>query len=148
MSQDPAELPAFTDNWGRWPAMRRIPIRPHISWSGPQPDREVDAYLLAMLLRLETAGPYANEARDPLRQPSVLTRENLHGIAILYSFYRELMAAQGVSSIEDLAQLIKAAKKASVTRWLKTNRTAVSMAERELSAYAEMPGRKGFTAFG
>lgn len=127
--------------------MERSAIVPHIAWSGPQPERAVDAYLLAMLLRMSEAGPDAGEGRDPLQEPSVLTAENLHAVAIMYAFYRELMMAHEVSRIEELVQLIKAAEKASVARWLKAGRTAIGRAERELIAYAERPGR-GFTAFG
>lgn len=107
----------------------------------------MDSYLLAMILRMYAAGQDEKD-RDPLQDPSVLTPESLHAVAIVYAFYQELMEAQGVSRIEDLVRLIKAAEKASVTRWSRAGRTAVGRAERELRAYVAQPGRKGFTAFG
>lgn len=127
--------------------MQQSQFKPHISWSGPQPAGEADAYLLAMLLRVHSAGQDDN-ARDPLQAPSVLTMGNLHAVAIVYAFYKEMLDGAGIDNTTDMLKLIKAAKIVSVSGWLESGKKAVKRAELELQAYTERPGQNGFTVFG
>jgi hypothetical protein len=129
--------------------MERSAIIPHISWSGPQPERETDAYLLAMLLRIhETELDEAEPKRDLFAHPSVLTTENMQAIAIMYAFYKERMEETGARNAENMLRLIKEMENDCVTKWLPGSMEAIRRAEAELIEYVETPAHKGFTAFG
>lgn len=130
--------------------MERSRIVPHISWSGPQPQFEVDAYLLAMLVRLYSAGLELEDEskRDAMAHPSVLTTENLHMVAVMYAYYKASMEEAGVKNVEDMLKLIKASQEGGVEPWLPQNDAAVRKAEAELLEYVETPGNPGFTCFG
>lgn len=129
--------------------MERSAIVPHISWTGPQPEKETDAYLLAMLLRIYAGlDDDEDKSRNEMQHPSVLTTENLHSIAIMYAFYRERMEEQGVRNTESMLRLIKAMEDERVADWLPSGKQAITAAENELIEYVETPGHKGFTAFG
>jgi hypothetical protein len=130
--------------------MERSQITPHLSWSGPQPDREIDAYLLAMLLRVHAAGLDLpdDEKRDPLLHPSVLTTNNLHLIAVMYAFYKEKMDEAGARNTEAMLKLIKDSEDETVAAWLPGAEGFIRKAEEELIDYVETPGNPGFTSFG
>lgn len=128
--------------------MERSAVTPHISWSGPQPTKETDSYLLAMLLRMYASEDEQGRDRNELQHPSVLTTENLHIIALMYAFYRERMEEQGVRSVEAMLRLIRSMGDESVEAWIPSGKLAITAAEQELIDYVETPGHKGFTAFG
>lgn len=130
--------------------MQRSTIAPHISWSGPQPQKEMDAYLLAMLLRIYASGlEREDEAkRDMLRHPSVLTTNNIHTIAIMYAYYQEKMEEDGIRNTENMLKLIKSCEDECVSKWLPGASMAVTKAEGELIEYVDTPSNKGFSAFG
>lgn len=122
-------------------------MRPHISWSGSQPPLERDAYLLAMVLRVYSSGLNTLD-RDPLAEPSVLTTTNLHIVALMVAYYQARMLEAGVRNSEGMLKLIKSPVNDSVSAWIRGNQDAIRNAERELLAYTDQPGRRGFTAFG
>lgn len=129
--------------------MERSVIVPHVSWSGPQPAKETDAYLLAMLLRIYASGLDEDESkRNAMQHPSVLTTDNLYVIAIMYAFYKDKMEEAGVRNTEGMLKLIKATAEDNVTAWLPHNADAVRAAEAELIEYVDTPNHRGFSAFG
>lgn len=130
--------------------MKRSAIVPHISWHGPQPEKETDAYLLAMLLRICSAGFDSEEddGRDTMLHPSILTTKNLGTIAMMYAFYKHRMEEIGVRSTEDMLKMVKETDEGMVEEWLPANRVAMREAEAELLEYVETPGNPGFSAFG
>jgi hypothetical protein len=130
--------------------MERSAIVPHVSWSGPQPDKETDSYLLAMLLRIHSSGLESDDdvERDKMLHPSILTIKNLPVISIMYAYYKNKMAEQGVRDTENMLRLIKASAEDCVADWLPGNEDAVRRAEAELLEFVETPGNKGFSAFG
>lgn len=107
----------------------------------------MDAYLLAMVLRLYSAD-LGTPDRDPLAEPSVLTTKNLHIVALMYAYYQDRMADAGVRGTEAMLKLIKSLADDSVGAWIRGNQDAIRDAERELLEYLETPQQKGFTAFG
>lgn len=130
--------------------MERSAIVPHISWHGPQPDKETDAYLLAMLLRIHAAGLDTddNVERDSMLHPSILTTANMGIIAIMYAYYKGRMIEAGVKNTEDMLKLIKASEEDCVEKWAPDNADAIHEAESELLEYVETKGHPGFSAFG
>ena len=128
--------------------MERSNIVPHVSWSGPAPEREVDSYLLAMLLRIHSSGPDKTAKRALSRAPSVLTTKNLHDVSVLYAFYKEKMDESGVKSSESLLHAIQENADANVGEWVLHNKQKVTQAETELLEYVETEKNKGFSAFG
>jgi hypothetical protein len=127
--------------------MERSMIKPHISWSGPQPDRETDAYLLAMLLRIYSSG-FDSDDRDTMMAPSILTTDNLHLVSIMYAFYKDHMEDKGVRNTEAMLKLIKSLELEAVEAWLPDNAAAVSKAEAELIEFVETKENKGFSSWG
>jgi len=130
--------------------MERSPIIPHLSWSGPQPDREVDAYLLAMLVRVYSSGLENEDEsdRDIMLCPSVLTTANLHMVAVMYAYYKERMEENGARNTEAMLKLVRDSDEDDVPNWLLGAEAAVSRAEKELLEFVETVAHPGFTAFG
>lgn len=130
--------------------MSRSRIIPHISWSGPSPDREDHAYLLAMLLRIHSSGlDFEDETkRDTLMNPSVLTTKNLSMIAVMCAFYKQQLEEARVRNTEDMLKLVKATEDDAVVRWVGENAEAIRRAEEELIEYVETPACAGFSCFG
>ena len=130
--------------------MERSAIVPHMSWSGPQPDKETDAYLLAMLLRIYSSGLdfESEEERDAMLHPSVLTTENLSVIALMYAFYKERMEDAGARNTEDMLRLIKTVDEESITEWIPDHKDDISKAEAELLEFVESKSTPGFKCFG
>ena len=130
--------------------MNRTEIRPHVAWSGPQPESAVDAYLLAMLVRIHGSGLTFDRAieRDRISSPSLLTTKNLRVVSIMYAFYQSRMADDGVRTTEDLLKMIKACGQDDALHWLKHNEAAVKEAEHELIEFVETKKVRGFSAFG
>lgn len=129
--------------------MERSRIVPHISWSGPCPDREDLAYLLAMLVRIYAGLDQSDEAaRDPLMHPSVLTTENLPMIAMMYAYYTAKLKDAGIRDTEDMLKLIKATKKAEVDAWIPINDEAIHKSEAELLEFVDTHSCSGFRCFG
>ena len=130
--------------------MDRSAITPHISWSGPQPERDVDAYLLAMLLRIYSSGlTYeTEEKRDKMAAPSVLTTDNMPVVAIMYAFYKSLMEERGVNSVDGMLRLVKEVDDEAAVNWYPGHEEEIQKAERELIDYVDTPGNAGFRCFG
>lgn len=132
--------------------MERSSIVPHISWNGPAPDREADAYLLAMLLRIYCSGlDFEDEnKRDKLLHPSVLTTENMPIIATMYAFYQDKMREENIGSVENMLKLVKGSDEDEAVAWIadNDNKDAIKHAEAALLEFIDTPGSKGFSAFG
>lgn len=128
--------------------MERSEIVPHLSWSGPQPRREVDAYLLAMLVRVHASGLDDDAKCDPLQTPSVLTTENLEMVAVMYAFYRQRMEESGARSIEDMLNLVHNTGEDDVEQWSGHNEEAIRRAEAELLEFVDTAKTPGFRCFG
>lgn len=130
--------------------MERSPIVPHISWSGPAPEREADAYLLAMILRIYASGlDFEDESKqDNLIHPSVLTTANLHMISTMYAFYKQSMDDAGVKTTEDMLKLVKGSDEDKVVSWIADNEEAIHKAEAELLEFVDTRTQKGLSAFG
>lgn len=130
--------------------MERSRIVPHLTWSGPQPDREENAYLLAMLLRIHSAGLDSADGnkRDAHMHPSVLTTENLHVISVMYAFYTEQMAEASITNTEDMLKLVKASHEGCVENWIGDNAQAIHKAEAQLLEYVDTTQCSGFRCFG
>lgn len=130
--------------------MNRTRIVPHMSWSGPCPGREEDAYLLAMLVRIHGSGlDFEDEARrDTLMHPSVLTTKNLPVIASMYAFYKRRMEEADVRDTEAMLKLVKATEADAATSWIPDNAEAIREAEAELIEYVETSACSGFRCFG
>lgn len=130
--------------------MERSRIIPHIAWSGPQPDRETDAYLLAMLVRTHASGLDDEEdrPRDKLATPSVLTTDNLHMVAVMYAFYKDRMEECGIKDTENMLKMIKSSEDEWAVDWVPDNAAAIRKAEQELIEYVDTADNAGFRCFG
>lgn len=130
--------------------MERSRIVPHITWSGPHPEREEDAYLLAMLLRIYSTGLDTEDIleRNTLMHPSVLTTENLHIISAMYAFYKGKMEAVDIKNTEDLLSLVKACGEEDVTEWIERNDDKIKKAEASLLEFVDTARYQGFRCFG
>lgn len=130
--------------------MERTPIEPHLSWSGLQPGRETDAYLLAMLVRNYGTGLdiEIKGVRDTMAAPSVLTTQNLPFVAMMYAFYQARMDEAGARTAEDMLKLVKSCEEDSAPQWVDENAPALRDAEAELLEYVDTPGTDGFRCFG
>jgi len=125
-------------------------VAPHISWTGPQPANEADAYLLAKLLRVisPNAEFMGEERQHQLMYASILTTENLHPVATLYAFYKAHMPEASVMGTRGRLKLIKASAEESLTSWAPKNSQAIRTAAEELIEFVETPKNHGFRAFG
>ena len=130
--------------------MERSSIVPHISWRGPQPERETDAYLLAMLLRIYSSGlDFEDESkRDKMLHPSILTTENMQTIAMMYAYYKEAMDSADIKTTEDMLKMVKATNEEDVVEWIPQNEDAIRKSEAELLEFVETKETRGFSAFG
>lgn len=130
--------------------MERSPISPHISWSGPAPALERNAYLLAMLVRIHSYGLDEGTQidRKEVLAPSVLTLANMPVIAAMYAFYRTLMAERNIREIEDMLKLIRDCGDEEAQKWSEDNAPLIRDAEAELLEYVDTPQTLGFRCFG
>ena len=127
--------------------MERSAIKPHISWRGPAPDNEINAYLLAMLVRIYSSGGTSGD-RDNTATPSVLTTGNLRVVSVMYAFYQSRMADAKVRSTEEMLKVIRDCGEDNALHWLVDNEAAVKEAEHELIDYVDTKGTSGFRCFG
>ena len=130
--------------------MERSAIVPHISWRGPQPERETEAYLLAMLLRIHASGLDEDDGleHDALMQPSILTVKNMGLIAVMYAYYKQKMDDLHIVNVEAMLKLIKESDEDCVDKWEAGNTALIRKAEAELLEYVETKETRGFSAFG
>lgn len=129
--------------------MERAAATPRISWTGPQPASEADAYLLAKVLRIVSPNTelMGEERQDQLMYASILTTRNLHAVATLYAFYKAHSPEANVMGTRGRLQLIKASAEESLATWAPKNSATISEAAKELLEYVETPKTRGFRAF-
>lgn len=131
-------------------AMKSSAISPHIFWCGSQPQRKLDAYLLAILVRIEVdeLESHRCKKRDALLQPSILTADNLGPVARLYAYCQALMEKRHVDSAGAMAHLIRDSECGGVASGLPESRQAVGRAKAELLEFVERNASPGFKSYG
>lgn len=121
---------------------------PHLSWSGPAPENSIDAYALAMVVRMAATGPSDCAKRTMTMSPSVLTVTNIQLVAQLYAFYRNAIRDEGIRTDEMLLRFMSSSARTNVWAWAHENPALVNQAEVELINYVETNAVSGFRVFG
>lgn len=129
------------------PEEEPVPL-PHLSWKGPGPERELEAYALAIIVRLIGTGLKDRTQRTPDMLPSSLTSKNLSRISGLYAFIKDRLELDGVKTYEGMLNLFKESTKINMIDWRKANRDKITKAEQELINYVDTKNHVGFRAYG
>lgn len=121
---------------------------PHLSWSGPQPHSEIEAYALAMVVRMVGTSQRDRTKRTLTMAPSVLTTSNIKVVAQVYAFYCSNIRDIPIKTNEKLLQFLTGAVNEDVWKWAHDNKALVSKAEAELIEMVETANHGGFRVFG
>lgn len=121
---------------------------PHLSWSGPVPHSDVEAYALAMVVRIADTDQKCRIKRTMEVAPSVLTITNLPLVARLYAYYTSHIRDEGIRTNEKLLAFMIASARDDVWAWARDNKKLVMQAEAELLEFVETEGHPGFRTYG
>lgn len=120
---------------------------PHLNWSGPQPHSEIEAYALAIVLRMASTDE-RNRTKRASEAPSILTTDNIRIVAKLYAFYSNAIRDERIRTTDKLLMFISASAKDNVWTWAQDNKELVRRAEAELLEFLETKNHIGFRCYG
>ena len=127
-----------------------LPSKPQITFRSPKPIKDLDGYVLAMVLRIYTTGKTFAE-RSITDGVSVLTKDNIAHVARVYAYFRMKIAKDKVSTREEFDELLTTWG-LGVDEWCDAHESEIGWARKDLHEYmdvpaGEYPARQGFNAW-
>jgi hypothetical protein len=120
------------------------------SWRGPAPKEEVDAYLLAMVLRTYSL---VSKGVSFDYQPSVLTRKNINMVAAAIFIFKHrfedaMKRPLTIMDMEASGMSLAGITEDKVTEIKKKHKAAIAKLERSLKKLICTDAKRGFVCYG
>ena len=121
-----------------------------ITFRSPRPIKDLDAYVLAMVLRIYTTGKTYAE-RSITDGVSVLTKDNIAQVARVFAYFKMKIKLHKIASREDFDELLPTWG-LGVDDWCDAHEAEIDAARHELQDYmdvppGEYPARQGFSCW-
>jgi hypothetical protein len=123
-------------------------LTPHLSWRGPQPDNQVEAYALAMIVRVFDCSGVTVDRRSPGQKPSALTRTNFNTVSSVYAFCRNMIRESAPVTQREMLKMVREQDSDEVWEWVADNPDKVNEARVDLFDMIDAPGNPGFICYG
>jgi hypothetical protein len=122
----------------------------NITFRSPKPIKDLDGYVLAMVLRIYTTGKTFAE-RSITDGVSVLTKDNLAHVARVYAYFQMKINREKVFTRGEFDELLPTWG-LGVEEWCDTHESDIDQARKYLQDYmdvpaGEYPARQGFNAW-
>jgi len=127
--------------------VEKIPV-PHLSWRGPQPLDEKEAYALAVIVRLVDTKFTVRKKRTPFMKPSPLTEKNIDVVTTLYGFARHELKEKNASCMADVMTIMAESNKDDMNEWLKNNKRELLNVKASMKDMINTETHNGFVCYG
>jgi len=126
----------------------KLDVNPHLSWSGPGPKSQIEAYALAILVRILGTGLKDRNERTPDIPPTPLTSGMVRGLSIFYGYCLSEIRDNEIKTNENMLTMIKDSASMDLIKWSHEHENLVQRTGIELIDFVQTNSQPGFTVYG
>jgi hypothetical protein len=127
---------------------RVVPVVPHLSWAGPEPENPLESYALAIVVRIAETGDANKGARNPDLPPCSLTTKTLYVVACMFAYCRWRIREDGIKDYRTLLLAIRDTKELDIKGWVDGHKDLVLEATNYLIEFVATERTPGFRVYG